>query len=102
LHISNSRAALHGFVLAVARQNLPPGFVCDTVQPLRWQGAMNFSVGLIDPKTSEERTVFVSASAEQVAAAMASGHPIRAIQELSETDWPAGFFPIGNHVFPRV
>ena len=59
---------------------------------------MIYLVDVIDPKTSEERTITVKLSPEQNVAAHASPDWMREVQ--LQTRMPEGFLPIGCRVRP--
>jgi hypothetical protein len=58
-----------------------------------------YHVRVVNPKTSEERTLTVLADQ---AAAEASPCPQSFVQKIARSDIPAGFMPIGNGVRPVV
>lgn len=61
---------------------------------------MNYEVAIVNPRTNEQRNVFVTLSADQVDAAKASPCEQSFVQRLASSEIPAGFLPIGNGVRP--
>ena len=59
---------------------------------------MMFSVALVNPKTNEQRTITVSLSPEQIAAAKSSPCEQTYVQGVARPDIPDGFMPLGNGV----
>lgn len=94
---------LRGFALRTARQCAPQGFA--SIQPvtareLRWSGPMKFELALVNPRTSEDRTIVVDLTAEQVSQARESEDPAAWVWTFAKPQFPPGFMAVGNGVCP--
>jgi hypothetical protein len=61
---------------------------------------MNYEVALVNPKTSEQKTIVVELSTDQASAAKSSPCLNSFVQAIAWPDIPAGFLPVGNGVRP--
>jgi hypothetical protein len=61
---------------------------------------MNFEVGIVNPRTSEQRRLIVELSSEQAAAAKSAPCLQSYVQLVAHPQIPQGFLPIGNGVRP--
>jgi hypothetical protein len=94
---------LSGFALRTARQCAPLGFASILpvkARELRWSGSMKFEVALVNPKTSEDRTIIVELAADQVEQARESGDQAGWIQTFAKPKFPPDFMAVCNGVCP--
>jgi hypothetical protein len=59
---------------------------------------MNYEVGIVNPRTGEERKILAELSLEQVDAAKSSPCFQSFVQNVARADIPDGFMPMGNGV----
>jgi len=61
---------------------------------------MRYEFRLVNPKTSEEQTITVKISNDQVAAAKASPYWMAYVQNIARSSMPRGFMFISGQVKP--
>jgi hypothetical protein len=89
----DARPLIHGAARAKL-DNLPAGFVVDSIRPFAWRGAKTFRIALVNPKTSEHQAIRIDLTADQVAEAIEAEDPVSAIINFARPSIPRGFMPI--------